>query len=184
MNVTVMPLVGDVLTFVVDGKDTVGDLKARVAEKTSTAVDSFALYRCKPTTYLAVVKTLGDAGIVDGDQLYARPRDGLKQRAVSRIRRVGVRPKRGGVARSVKYDIRVATEDVIDEVAADGKKTRVKVDACLTILKGGEVPRTPGQTDKERMKQIRSSKQSMNNELLDIREREGAPPDPDLCLQR
>ena len=156
----------------VSGCTTVGELHAIVAEKTSMVVGNFALFDGRK--YLPVSKTLAERQVVDGGRLNVQRRAGATQQAVERVNRLGVRPKQGGAARSIKHGIQVAKEDIIEEVISDGDATRVKVDACLTILTGGEVPRTPGQTDKERMKQIRSSKQSMNNELLDIREREGA----------
>jgi len=167
MHITVKMLSGEVCSFDVNGDGTVKELKSSVAEKTSTPADSFALYRGK--TYLAVVKALGEAGVVDGDLLYARPCAAPKHRAETRINRLGVRPKRGGAACSIRHDVRAAKEDVIDEVAVVGHTAR----ACHDILTGVPVPRTPGQTDGARMKQLRLQKRAADNELCDLREREG-----------
>ena len=179
MHITVKPQSGEVLgPFAVNGDSTVKELKSKVAEETSTPADSLSLYRGK--TYLAVVKTLGDAGVVDGDMLYARPVPTAKHRAECRVNRLGVRPKFGGAARSIKHDIQAAREngddvamgvkeEILDEVAVVGRTANATHD----LLMGKPVPPTEGQTDSARMKQIRLQKRAMDNELCDLREREG-----------
>ena len=163
---------GEVHPFEVDGTRTVQQLKDLYATVDTSMSKNFSLYL--DSKYLPVVKTLVDAGITDGGILEAKPRaHDPKQRSEARINKMGTRPKRGGVARSIKYDIRASKEDVLDAVAAEGVSTRRAIGACENVLMGEPVPRKPGQTDKARLKQLRTQKRVMDNEVSDLREKEG-----------
>jgi colicin import membrane protein len=56
-----------------------------------------------------------------------------------------------------------------EEAAIDA---RDRSDDVLNLLKGQDVGRAPGQTAKERLKEVRNIKTSLNNEAMDLREEE------------
>ena len=173
LQLTVKTLTGKEEPFVdIDETSTVSVFSLVVA--TSTGIEDFRMYRGK--MYLAMGKTLKDAGVVDGDMLVMHKRQDKEARAKLRINKLGVRPKRGGVARSSKYDVRAAKEDVIDAVAGVEQKvdaTAVDIKQVKSILMGGTTPRPADQSGKERLKQLRTTKRIIDNEISDIREDEG-----------
>jgi hypothetical protein len=174
LQLTVKTLTGKEEPFVdIDETSTVSVFSLVVATSTGSSIEGFRMYRGK--MYLAMGKTLKDAGVVDGDMLAMHKRQDKEARAKLRVNKLGVRPKRGGVACSSKYDVRAAKEDVIDAVAGVEQKvdaTAADIEVIKNVLMGKEVPRHAGQSDKERLKQLRTAKGSMNNEIVDIRERE------------
>ena len=182
MRLTVKTLAGDVHPVDIDGSGTVQQLKAKLAEETSTPTDEFSMFRIRGKKYLPVVETLVGAGIVDGDVLRMKRRADPKHRAVARINQIGVRPKRGGVARSIKYEIRAGTEDVLDGLAVVGQKQDVMVTGLAelaadmkvvkNVLMGEAAPRQADQSDKARIQQIRNHKHFGNAELTGLRESE------------
>ena len=57
-------------------------------------------------------------------------------------------------------------------IATDAKEARDAAVDARRILMGEDVPRSDGQSDKERLKQLRLLKTNQNNEILELRERE------------
>jgi len=185
LQLTVKTLTGEEQQFIdIDETSTVSAFNAVVATRTGSPVEAFRMYR--GVTYLAKGKTFQDVGVADGTKLTMQKRQDNKQRAQIRINALGVRPKFGGVARSIKYDIRAGTEDVINDMRAgtedvldgiagvDQKQAEMAAEIKLikNVMMGEATPRHAGQSDKERMKHLRSLKHFANNELVDIRENE------------
>ena len=185
MQLTVKTLTGEEQQFIdVDETSTVSAFNTVVATRTGSPVEAFRMYR--GGTYIPQCKTLKDAQVVDGTKLTMHKRQDKQHRAEVRVNKLGVRPTRGGVARSIKYDIRAGnaavrddvragTEDVLDGLAGvDQKQDEMAADIkdIKNVLMGEAVPRPADQSDKARMKHIRNVKHFGNNELVDIRERE------------
>ena len=175
LQLTVKSLTGEEQQFVdIDETSTVSVFSLVVATSTGSSIEGFRMYRGK--MYLAMGKTLKDAGVVDGDMLAMHKRQDNEARAKVRVHKLGVRPKRGGVACSSKYDVRAAKEDVIDAVAGVEQKvdaTAADTKVIKNVLMGKEFPRPADQSGKERLKQLRTTKRIIDNEIGDLREEEG-----------
>ena len=175
LQLTVKTLNGKEEPFVdIDETSTVSVFSLAVATSTDSSIGDFNMYRGK--IYLAKGKTLKDAGVVDGDMLAMHKRQDNEARAKVRVHKLGVRPKRGGFACSSKYDVRAAKEDVIDAVAGVEQKvdaTAADTKVIKNVLMGKEVPRPADQSGKERLKQLRTTKRIIDNEISDLREEEG-----------
>jgi hypothetical protein len=61
---------------------------------------------------------------------------------------------------------------MLTDIATDTKEARDAAVDARRILMGEDVPRGGGQSDKERLKQLRLLKTNQNNEILELRERE------------
>jgi hypothetical protein len=175
LQLTVKSLTGEEQQFIdVDETSTVSAFNSVVATSTGSPVENFRMYR--GATYLAMSKTLKDVGVVDGAKLSMHKRQDKQSRAEVRVNKIGTRPKFGGAACSSKYDVRAAKEDVIDAVAGVEQKvdaTAADTKVIKNVLMGKEVPRHADQSGKERLKQLRTTKRIIDNEIGDLREEEG-----------
>jgi hypothetical protein len=156
----------------VDIRTTVSDLKARVSGMAGLTPASITLYR--GAQYLAGSKTLHDAGVQDGAVLSMKLHVSKEARAKDRVKRLG------GNARSTKHDIRSAATAVIAANHEEHNETRSLITPLVDdvavvkdLLLGKERRPSPGRTDKERLKELRIQKRCMDNEISDLREREG-----------
>ncbi len=172
ITVRVKPLTGDAVEIPeVRGDLTVGGLRAVVAATTEVSAQGFCMYKGKK--YLADGLSLDAAGVTDGTYLSMSHRPSLKERAATRV------TKLGNAARSTKHDIRVSKEDVIDAVTETHQETQnqlqglaAMVSGVHAIMQGAEAPQDPTQPDRARLKQLRLQKRAMDNEISDLRERE------------
>lgn len=155
----------------VDIQMTVNCFKSQVAETAGLDVKGISLY-CG-ARYMVGSKTLLDNEVQDGAVLTMKQYTSRDDRAKERVIRLG------GYARSTKHDIRSAKNAVIGANLQEHKDTRsliaplaADVTAVKDLLLGTERPKTPGRSDKERLKELRIQKRCMDNEISDLRERE------------
>ena len=175
---------GGVETFDdVDLDGTVKTFKTAVGARVGMA--SFQLHAYIRTGTIFLKTSLLDAsltevGLRDGAELRLRPPGGAEkcQQAQRRLDLGTIRR-----ATSLKRRFDKVSADVVE----DGDKTRnavagvasdvvvLKADAgsILGVMRGEAAPNRPGQTNKDRLKEIRLVKRVLDNEAGDLREKEG-----------
>ena len=120
--------------------------------------------------------TLEELGVKDGDTICAydtRIPKGYEDRshyAASLRVQAGKGTRHKLLHKETQEVVKKGFADLGQKVDDQGKK----VDKIEDILQGKATERMDGQTDKERMKQIRTVKRTMDNELMDLKENEDA----------